>query len=106
MGLQSKIKKIIEKCGDVKISTGETVGSILVDVYAMSEWKYIEDGHYPPTDKYILLTFRNFSGIIIGRYEENENGGAFYAGDESETLVSQDLYVDAWHELPLAPDKE
>ena len=42
-------------------------------------------------------------GLII-RYEEDENGGAFYVGDDDETCVSQDMFVNAWMNLP-APYK-
>ena len=55
---------------------------------------------YPDTDKYILISFSNFSVPCVGRYEEDEEGGAFYLGDELETCVSQDLFVNAWAYLP------
>ena len=58
------------------------------------------DERYPDTDKYILLSFLNFSVPCVGRYEEDEEGGAFYLGDESETCISQDLFVNAWAYLP------
>lgn len=54
----------------------------------------------PEKDKYILLSFSNFSVPCVGRYEEDENGGAFYIGDEDETCVQQDMYVNAWMPLP------
>ena len=54
----------------------------------------------PETDKYILLSFSNFSIPCVGRYNEDENGGAFYIGDEDETCVSQYLFVNAWQPLP------
>lgn len=57
--------------------------------------------HEPPGDnKYILISFENFSVPVVGRYEEDENGGAFYAGDEDESLVSQNMIVNAWQPLP------
>ena len=60
----------------------------------------------PPDDSYILLSFSNFSVPIVGRYEEDEDGGGnFFAGDEDETLLSQDLFVNAWMPLPK-PYKE
>ena len=37
---------------------------------------------------------------MVGRYEEDENGGAFYIGDEEETCVNHSLFVNAWMELP------
>lgn len=53
-------------------------------------------------DRYILLSFENFSLPLVGRYEENEKGGAFYLGDcdEEDTCISNDLYVNAWTYLP------
>ena len=35
-----------------------------------------------------------------GLDEEDENGGAFYVGDDDETCVSQDMFVNAWMPLP------
>ena len=58
------------------------------------------DERYPDTDKYILLSFSNFPVPLIGRYEEDEEGGAFYLSGESETCVSQNLFVNAWAYLP------
>lgn len=62
-------------------------------------WIPVEE-RLPENDNYILLSFENFSIPIVGRYEEDENGGAFYVGDEPETCVSQDLFVNAWQPLP------
>lgn len=70
-------------------------------------WIPVEE-RYPDTDTYILLSLSNFSIPIVGRWEEDEDGGAFYAGDEDETLVSQDLFVNAWMPLvkPYRPEGE
>lgn len=56
----------------------------------------------PETDDYILLSFSNFSLPMVGRYEEDSDGGAFYLGDcdEEDTCISQDLFVNAWMPLP------
>lgn len=55
----------------------------------------------PPKDEnYVLLSFENFSALMVGRYEEDNNGGAYYAGDEDVSLVSQDMIVNAWQPLP------
>ena len=62
-------------------------------------WIPVEE-ELPETDKYILLSFSNFSIPCVGRYEEDENGGAFYVGDDDETCVSQDMFVNAWMNLP------
>lgn len=54
----------------------------------------------PGDDKYILLSFENFTIPQIGRYETDDDGGAFYIGDDVETCVQQDLFVNAWMPLP------
>ena len=64
------------------------------------------DERLPDTNDYILLSFSNFTNPVIGRYEAEEDGsGAFYIGDELETCLSQDLFVNAWQQLPK-PYKE
>ena len=59
----------------------------------------------PETNKYILLSFSNFSVPVVGRYEEDEDGGAFYIGDDEEPCISRLVFVNAWMELP-EPYKE
>ena len=54
----------------------------------------------PEPSRYVLLSFSNFSMPQVGRYEEDEQGGAFYLGDEEESCVSQLLFVNAWMPLP------
>ena len=54
----------------------------------------------PETGKHVLISFSNFTVPITGRYEEDEEGGAFFAGDETKSLVSKDIYVNAWMPLP------
>lgn len=79
----------------------------LVEKQHNNGWIPVEE-RYPDTDNYILLSLSNFSIPIVGRYEEDEDGGAFYAGDEDETLVSHDLFVNAWMPLvkPYRPEEE
>ena len=54
----------------------------------------------PDSDRYILISFSNFSFPFVGRYEEDEDGGAFYAGDNFMPLIKYGLFVNAWMELP------
>ena len=78
--------------------------------------KYLNDGWIPveerlPEDNhFILLSFVNFDLPMIGRYETDKEGGAFYLGDcdEEDTCISQDLLVNAWRPLPepYRPGKE
>lgn len=64
----------------------------------MSEMKWIPIiDKLPREGDYVLLSFSNFSVPVIGRFED----GAFYAGDEDETLSSKNMYVDAWMPLPV-----
>ena len=54
------------------------------------------DERLPGTNDYILLSFSNFTIPVVGRYETEKDGsGAFYVGDELETCLSQDLFVNA-----------
>lgn len=63
-------------------------------------WIPVDEGT-PKDDRYILLSFENFSLPVVGRYEEDKDGGGnFYAGDEDIPLVKQYLIVNAWRELP------
>lgn len=56
----------------------------------------------PASDNFVLMSFANFSLPMIGRYEQDENGGAWYLGDcdGQDTCVANDLFVNAWMPLP------
>lgn len=54
----------------------------------------------PDSDRYILLSFENFSVPMVGRYEEEEEGGAFYVGDDDKPISKLGVFVNAWMELP------
>lgn len=55
----------------------------------------------PDPDKYILVSFFNFSIPMIGRYTVDDNdGGTFRVGDEDESFGEHGLYVSAWMPLP------
>ena len=76
----------------------------IINALQKSGWIPITE-RYPKNDNFILLSFDNFSLPMIGRYEEYENGGAFYLGDEDIPCSKQDLFVNAWQPLP-EPYKE
>lgn len=63
------------------------------------QWISCEE-QFPENDDYVLLSFKNFSIPIVGRYEEDDEGGSFYAGDEDVPLICSDLIVNAWMPLP------
>ena len=64
-------------------------------------WIPVSSGKLPPTDKYVLLSFENFSIPEVGRWDVDENGnGAFCAGNDEVSLSSYGLFVNAWMPLP------
>ena len=58
------------------------------------------DARYPDTDEYILISFENFSIPCVGRYETDEEGGAFFIGNDDGSCASYGLVVNAWMHLP------
>ena len=56
----------------------------------------------PKPEEYVLLSFENFSLPMVGRYEDSEDGGAYYLGDcdEADTCIANELFVNAWMPLP------
>lgn len=63
------------------------------------EWIDI-DYKLPKNDEYVLLSFANFSVPLVGRYYEDEDGGNFFVGDETEPLIKQGIFVNGWLPLP------
>lgn len=54
----------------------------------------------PEDESYILVSFENYTGLSIARYEEDDEGGRFYPGDEDEAYSEYGIYVNAWMPLP------
>lgn len=69
------------------------------DTNVLSKWIPCSE-RLPKEEDYILVSFENFSIPDIARYEEDENGGAFYPGDEEKSYISYGLIVNAWMLLP------
>ena len=63
------------------------------------EWIPVSE-RLPDPDKHILVSFENFSLPMIGKYTVDDDGGVFIVGDEDESFIENDLYVNAWMELP------
>lgn len=64
-----------------------------------SRWIPVEK-EQPKNEDYILVSFENYPFSSIARYEEDEEGGAFYPGDDDRSYVSYGLFVNAWMPLP------
>lgn len=64
------------------------------------------DGEMPPVDEegdsgFILVNFTNAPGMFdIARYREDDQGGAYYSGDEPDPYTKIGLFVSAWRPLP------
>lgn len=54
----------------------------------------------PEDESYILVSFENATMPDIARYEENDEGGTFYPGDDEESYSSYGIFVNAWMPLP------
>ena len=65
----------------------------------IGNWIPVEE-RLPEDDKYILLSFENFSIPLVGRYDRDETGAAFYVGDDTESCSSSGVFVNAWMSLP------
>ena len=87
-----------KNCMDCVVKDAKEIVQEVAEEYN-NGWIPISD-RFPENDKYILLSFDNFSVPMIGRYENYESGGAFYIGDEDITCSKQDLFVNAWQPLP------
>lgn len=120
--MNKEFEKIIEKLEEEKMSyfltianTGdekldcayEQVGDALdkaIEIVKQEAEQYnggwIPCSEPPKDDRYVLLSFDNFSVPMVGRYEEDEKGGSYYIGDEMEPCVTQDIFVNAWQPLP------
>ena len=54
----------------------------------------------PEDEIYILVSFENATMPDIARYEENDEGGTFYPGDDEKSYSSYGIFVNAWMPLP------
>lgn len=67
----------------------------------VGKWIPVEDTeHTPENESYVLVSFSNFDVPDIARYEENEESGTYYPGDDEESYLRYGLFVNAWQPLP------
>lgn len=69
------------------------------DTNVPSKWIPITE-RTPEDESYILVSFENYTGLDIARYEEDDEGGRFYPGDDDEAYSKCGIYVNAWMPLP------
>lgn len=71
---------------------------------ANQAWTTVEE-ELPPPDKYLLLSLENYPIPMVGRYLVNgDEDGTFMIGSSQESFLQNDLYVNAWMELPVPYD--
>lgn len=100
--LQKKEKLIGNARSDVFINDMLAARDVVTEIHYMNDrWIPIEK-RLPEDNYYILLSFANLSLPLVGRYEKDSEGGAFYLGDcdEQDTCASMNLFVNAWMHLP------
>ena len=79
----------------------ETVDAIGMGIHALKETQWIPCSERLPEDEsYILVSFENSTMPDIARYEENDEGGTFYPGDDEKSYSSYGFFVNAWMPLP------
>ena len=79
----------------------ETIDAIGMGIHALKETQWIPcSERLPEEEEYILLSFENYTGLDIGRYEKDGENDNFYPGDEEEAYASYGLIVNAWMPLP------
>lgn len=83
----------------------KTVDAIEMGIHALKETQWIPISERFPEEEYILLSFANYTGLDIGRYEKDGENDKFYPGDDEETYAHYGLIVNAWMPLPK-PYKE
>lgn len=78
-----------------------TVEAIDMGIHALKASRWIPISERLPDDEsYILVSFENTTMPDIARYEENDEGGAFYPGDDEKSYSSYGFFVNAWMPLP------
>ena len=102
---KNKLSEAMEKLARLE-DAEETVDAIEMWIHALKETQWIPCSERMPEDEsYILVSFENSTMPDIARYEENDEGGTFYPGDEEETYAHYGLIVNAWMPLPTPYEK-
>ena len=99
-GATSWSGEIVSSWMYAKLAESEEVNRILAEEEKTGGWIPVTE-RLPEDDKYIMISFKNFTLPDIGRYEADKDGnGAFYPGDDEKSYVEYDLFVNAWMPLP------
>ena len=112
VAIKEYFKSRFENRDDVQLDAWDMV-DISVDVQNVIDhvnvWNVInpdDESTFPDDDRFVLVSFENFSVPQICRYHRDEDGGAFYLGDDyleenGKSLSQYGVVVNAWMELPI-----
>ena len=107
---KNKLSEAIEKLAEFeeKEKCGEWLDAIELAKIAIAlqsqKWIPVSE-RLPEEEEYILLSFANYTGLDIGRYENDGENDKFYPGDDEKSYSSYGFFVNAWMPLPK-PYKE
>lgn len=107
---KNKLSEAMEKLAEFeeKEKCGEWLDAIELAKIAIAlrsqKWIPVSE-RLPKDESYILVSFENSTMPDIARYEENDEGGTFYPGDDEKSYSSYGFFVNAWMPLP-EPFKE
>lgn len=73
-----------------KTNTEKLLQKLAAEKYK-HRWIPVEE-KLPEDNNYILLSFANFSLPMVGRYERDSEGGAFYLGDDDDIDDIEDVF--------------
>ena len=98
--IREYFKSLIDEKADrwAVVDINASIQKIIAELDA-NPWNLVEE-LVPSDERYVLLSFENFSTPLVGRYEEDEEGGAFFVDDNDVSCSSEGLFVNARMELP------
>lgn len=94
------MKKLIEEDNRTGMEPGYFVQGLASLALGRDFYAWMSSDTPPENNKHVLLSFENFSFPLVGRYEEDCDGGAYYIGDDTRTCGSDGMIVNAWMNLP------
>lgn len=97
---KSEYVNVVENCLHLWKPIGHELNELVeMKTEEKSRWIPVTE-RLPEDESYILVSFENCTSPDIAWYKEDEEGGAFYPGDDECTYIQYGLFVNAWMPLP------